>query len=531
MIHYRKMLVCLLFVTALLFAGSESFAKSDSVRLQNKVPGQVETTALRLMHDLKKQGFEVSRGYFKLYTAKDCDYTFPKMGSCYGNNPAAPYVTFAVPPWPGEFVNDKSNLWGPSPEGYNDIYRLDPREAIVILGRLPPPAAYFGEQTYLFSREGVIDTTSNNQTYQAIVENLPSQMLPFFFAYVPGETLKDPPPSRFQTFSSLSNPINNVVIERQSHVAFNQVRYFIITPDQLMDAAVRGALAGISIKEEDIFTEPIHSCLKTGLEQASDNFTTVIRYAQPADGGKPGTPSDTWRNDLPLVVLRVRDTTREPLPYTSPLVLEDRTAVSESGLKDDLGYLLAAVGRRWGQPCATDKCSDRAISFLDLQTPPPSTIGPDCMEADENCLGDNWDTTYQINGPYSLDKGEVYAVAGTLGTETGNATYVGLGINYGEKFLGVANLSDEDLKGTAKRYRKEVSHTGQFYLYCFTRDCSGLKHLTDGNCFELTEAMIPSGKHVGFSVRDYIVPGTERGPDSSKVLPSMILQLQRTVKD
>jgi len=74
-----------------------------------------------------------------------------------------------------------------------------------------------------------------------------------------------------------------------------------------------------------------------------------------------------------------------------------------------------------------------------------------------------------------------------------------------------------------------VSHTGNFYLYCFARDCSGLEDLTDGNCFELPAAqeMIPSGVHVRFSVRDDIKPGTERGPDSSLVLPSRMLQLKR----
>lgn len=84
-------------------------------------------------------------------------------------------------------------------------------------------------------------------------------------------------------------------------------------------------------------------------------------------------------------------------------------------------------------------------------------------------------------------------------------------------------------KPSNKRYGVEVSHTGDFYLYHFTRDGSGLEDLTDGNCFVLpaTRERIPSGEHVGFSVRDYIKPGTERGPDSSLVLPSMMLQLKR----
>ena len=469
------------------------------------------------MDDLEKQGFEVSRGYFKLWTVNECVYTFDIMGSCYGNNPAAPYVTFAVPPWPEEFVDARtSSLWGPSYEGYNDIFRFDSREAIVILGKLPPPAAYFSEHTYLFSRQGTYSTSSS--TYEAIAEYMPT-LLRFFFAYMPDGT------TRFQSFSSLSNPINNVVIERQSHAAFNQIRYFIITPDQFMNAAVRKALAGISMKKEDIFTEPIPSDMIIGLEQASDDFTTLIRYAQPDDGGKPGTASDTWRKNLPLVVLRVRDARadREPQPYP-PVVLETRTAVDEYHLNRDLMDLVSAVARKWGQPCVNTDCSDRAKTFADLQTFPPYMVGPLCIPIGENCIGDNWDAAYQLYGPKSLDNGEIYAVAGTLGTETGNATYVGFGINYAEVFLGVANLSNRDLKGTAKGYKGEVSNTGDFYLYYFTRDCSDLEDLTGGHCFEIPATMIPPGKHFGLSVRDYVRPRTERGPDSSLVLPSKVLQ-------
>jgi len=45
------------------------------------------------------RGFEVSCGYFRLYTLDDCQVPFSVMHSCYGNNQAAPYVTFAVLPW------------------------------------------------------------------------------------------------------------------------------------------------------------------------------------------------------------------------------------------------------------------------------------------------------------------------------------------------------------------------------------------------------------------------------------------------
>ncbi len=135
MFDYCRSALCLFFAAALLFAAAGS-ASGDSAMSMNKVPGQVESTARHLMHDLKKQGFEVMRGYFKLWGKEDCQYTAAKMGVCYGNNPAAPYVTTTVPPWPEEFVDAVTgNIWGESLAGYHDIYRFDPREAIVLHSR------------------------------------------------------------------------------------------------------------------------------------------------------------------------------------------------------------------------------------------------------------------------------------------------------------------------------------------------------------------------------------------------------------
>jgi len=522
MISYRKILVCLLSVTALLFAAGAS-AKSDSIRPENKVPGAVESTAQRLRHALLKQGFEVSRGYFKLWGTDQCQYTFDRLGLCFGNNPAAPYVTFAVPPWPNEFVDEKiSSVWGPSHAGYDDVLRLDPREAIIILAQMPPPARYFSEQSFVFTRKGTYDT--NSDTYQNIANDpdLPNFILPIFFRNVPEIS------ERIILFASLSNPINNVVIERQSQKAFDQIRYFIITPDDFMNQAVRDAFAGISVKDEDIFTEPIPSDMKVGLDRASDDFVTLIRYAQPDDGGAPGTPSDTWRKNLPLVVLRVRDTRHEPQPYTTPVQLEARTAFDEYTLQSDLISLVSAVHRRWtGQPCAKTDCSDLAKNFFDFQTYPIYMVGPLCTPIGENCLGDNWDAAYQIYGRISVDDGEIYAVAGTLGTRTGNATYVGLSINQISLFKGVANLSDKVLDGTANGYAGEVKNTGYFYLYYFARDCSGLEDLTGGHCFNIDKTLIPQGDSIVLGLRDYVRPGTQRGPDSSLVLPPMVIQLQR----
>jgi hypothetical protein len=519
-------LVRLLSVIAFLLVGGCS--SRDSTAPKNNVPASIEKNAQRLIADLTKQGYEVTRGYFKLYTEDDCADSYETMKSCYGNNPAAPYVMFAVPPWPEEFVDPATKLaWGPTPEGYDTTFRLDPREAIVIFGRLPPKAAYLGIQTYLYTREGAYDESSGPYTFFA---NRFPGMLRSFFTTVPKN------PKRIQPFASLSNSNNSVVIERQSGAAFDQERFLVITPDQFMDGAIREALNKISVGEANIFTEPIPSTARTGLDEQADEFVTFIRYAEPQDKGAPGTPSDAWRKDLPLVVLRVRDTRQErpPEPY-GPVVLETRTAADESGLRADLMHLVAEVNSRWGQPCAKDDCSDRTANFIDLQSPPINLVGPLCTQIGMNCLGDTQDTTYQGTPNLSLDDGEIYAVVGTLGTETGNATYVGLSVNESLMLKGVENISSDQLKGTALDYAGAVNNADKFYVYYFTRDCSDLQDLTGGHCFSISESAVPpcsdpaspTCAHLKLVQREYVRQGTQRGPDSTLTLLPRLIKLKR----
>ena len=476
----------------------------------------VEAYVQKITDDLTSRGFDVMRGYFKLYTQDDCSYSYEKMKSCFGNNPAAPYVLPVVPLWPDEFADPATHwVFGPTKVGQEATYRFDPREAVVIIGFLPPPAAYMGMQTYLFTREGTFDTTS--ATYQFIANNFPG-FLDFLFSTVPEN------PDRLLMLASLSNNNNNVVIERQSGRAFGQLRFFIITPDQDMDDAVRESLGNISVDSEDIFTEPIPSTMRTGLDEHADDFLTVMRYAMPEND----VDAESWRKNLPMVALRVRDTRsgRAAVPYP-PVVIETRTAEPEAGLENDLTDLVVEINRTWGQPCSESDCSDRSFTFIDMQRPPVNLVGPECTEIGMNCLGDTQDTTYQATFNLGLDDGEVYAVAGTLGTETGNAVYVGLSVNESTMLEGIENIEDRVLRNTASRYAGTVNNTDKLYVYYVTRDCSGLDDLTDGNCFSVSEDVIPVSDFFKLIQRLYIHRGTQRGPDSMLILPPRLIMLKR----
>ena len=92
------------------------------------MPGWVESKARRLANGFKQQGYEVARGYFKLYTQDDCPYSYEVLHSCLGNNPAAPYVIPVVPAWPDEWV-DPAHRWHDRTHGGGLQRFLPPRPA------------------------------------------------------------------------------------------------------------------------------------------------------------------------------------------------------------------------------------------------------------------------------------------------------------------------------------------------------------------------------------------------------------------
>ncbi len=525
----RQLFLILLALILLLGSAVPAFANSPiskSLMPVNKAPDEVENTARRLIRNLERDGYQAARGYFKLYTQADCSYSYEVLKTCLGNNPAAPYILPIVPAWPDEWVDPATaGMVGPTVEGYNASYRLDPREAIVILGKLPPPAAYFGVQTYLLSRPGEWDETSSQ--YLFVKNNVPT-LIHTFFSKLPKND------ARVQLWADLSDPINNVMIERGSGAVWNQLRYFVITPDKTMDNTLRQALATLGIADNTIFTEQIPSqlggiAMGIGLTEGSDDFLTALRYAMPEDGGAAGTRSNAWRENLPLVVLRIRDTRPAHLPQPYPEVaFEARvgTTPPEIALAPDLMTLVGAVCDRWGA-----SCDSRPL--LNMKASPLKWTGPECVKVGMNCLAPNEDAAYFMGAKLPLPADRVYALVGALGTRTGNATYVGLGLNSSVTQLGFHNIDDNLLASTADGY--EVPNHDRFFIQYFARDCAGLEELTAGShCYSVGD-QLPycydpadlSCAMLVLSVRDYLLPGALRGPAPELTLSPRVIPLQR----
>lgn len=532
------------------------------------VPSSVDSQTQRIIRDLEKQGYEVSVGYPLLYTQELCDrYTYETFDNCFANNPASPYVIPVVKSWPDEYVDPSTvNGFGKTRPGYSATYRLDRREAIVILGEMPPEGRYMGLQSWVFSQERL----DAPPLWDTVWEDLINHQVPFLSQYLFGTVPRDS--SRLLSFSSLSNNINDVVMTAQSGQApFGQVRTFVITPDQTMDEVVRAALENAGMPGDDIFTEPIppdavvefpeaatppddeaqpigpQPIGPIGLDKSANDFLTALRYAMPTDE----RAADTWRSSLPLTVLRVREapsSDRAPVPYGT-FTADERSGVDEydpdSGLTEALDGLIAAVCDRasahgldlGGSGC--DPSDDEALTksmMKDILTD-LGQDGPYCRYVGMDCEADGQDASYFIAGPRPLDDGQVYAAVGTLATETENATYVGLGVNDASMLKGAANLSDEDLRGSAIAFEQAGQDFSKLFIQFFARDCSAIEDLTNGACTAITEDVIPlSGDpsapgdrslHGQFStsLRSYVDPNNPygRGPDPTLQLTPRIL--------
>jgi hypothetical protein len=510
-----------------------------------------------LVRELRSSGLEVSVGYPTLWTAADCAYSYPVYHNCFGNNPAAPYVVPVVKSWPDEYVDPAmKNGLGRTRPGYSMTYRLDPREAIIVFGRMPPPARYIGLQTWIWTAEWLEETSPWDEAAYQVYADAAGPLIHYLFATVPPINFATVPPvygDRVQSVSSLDNNINNVVMEEESgEPPWDKIRYFVITPDQLTDQAVREALGSLGADEGEIFTERIPETFQDphhdypygqnpvvgplGLGAEAVDFFTNFRYAMPENESR----ANAWRKSLPLCVLRARRLSGpDPLPYPAHDA-DERGGYDESGLGEDLTDLVNAVIERAGSQAlyldTTDPEKKNPEEMRDLQSD-LGNFGPACRAIGMNCLGDNQDASYFLFTPRPLDTGLIYAVVSTLATETGNGTYVGLSVNDASLLKGVLNIPDTKLKGSADSYASAVGaeKLEKFFIHFFTRDCDAIADLTDGACTTITPDMVPlagddkapgdSALHGKFSaaVRTYVAVGSKRGPDPKLQLRPRVL--------
>ena len=475
---------------------------------------QAPPVVQRWIARLQAQGYTVTQGTAVAYTTAYCQATnFTVFHTCFNTDASDLYVLALVPQGLGyvdPFYTPQTTVTLPGGTVVGSSYHLDATEAVVSVITLPPPAAYLSYQTYLFTRP-VAD-------YAVPVQSV------------------SPDPARAVIFGSFADSIDNVLIARQSGLGFGQGAVGTITTANA-DLAQRLAqnFTAVGGPAAELFTEPMGANTDPGLDAASDDFTSVIRYLAPAtDRGV------TWRQNAASNVLVYRigqpaglSVTRFPIAAFTAKSVNAPEAGHAANLAELTGLLQGWLAGQEGRPVSARQA--KTGEGLDAAGVPISgEFGPFCISAGHNCAGDSQDTDaykYVIAG--TVPASSAVIMAGVDHTVTGNTTYLGIGAEdtttgTGEvepyqvdaaatgfaagTITGSAGAALSDLGLLASASPQLRADLPNLFVQFFARDCvAGVAYCGKSYTSALTTALVPLAHKVSVWERAYVLPGHPNG--------------------
>jgi hypothetical protein len=414
--------------------------------------------------ELEKSGFVVQAGKLGLVDVVSlcCAGVLP---SCLGNNGSFPYLMYTIPPGEGQTVG-KSNPW---------TFQLRPDEAIVFIGKTPPPVSYFSYRSYLMTRY-----------------------------YAPEQT-------RMKIFASLGDTLNNLTIKTtgiRTGDPFGQDTIIVTTADMNIEQRILKAARRSGLPLDIINTDVIpSSAVKLGFNSDSDEFVFLHRIALPKYGYDKEVSA--YLQNPGGVVFRVTPVTPATSdPYPVPRLRVRGTGVTEIDLLDDLDSLRQAILTKYSGLTSTDIMSSVWL-----------TEGFDAIQREMDVLGENRDTTYLKTEPLftlSEDPNDFLIVYGVNHEATGKATYANFTVYGADLLIGVASEHSRNLWGSAQDYIPAQSETNYLYAWKVARHCNGEAHCTEvpiGDCpgLALDEQMF-------IVFRAYLERTTKVGPAYSEIV-------------
>ena len=471
---------------------------------------------------LGQQGYGVSQGGVWLVDNAACSEIEAVFQSCFANNPAAPYI-LPEPPIDGTFVDPHyaSTFTKPGTTGEpsNPFFRLANSDALVVLVKLPPQAAYLGYQTYLFTR-----------AVSAYGTTVSPKLAPL--------QVVSPDTSRYEIFGSLGNDINNVVVEnRLGSVWNNGVAVYITTSNRALAQALVADAKAQGFDEKRIFVEPVGKNVMTGTGPKADDLVSLFRYALP----QSQADNDAWLKAVSenVVVYRVSASAHARVErFATPLYTKKGTTSEEAyahAMQELTNVLSQWLTAQQGQP-PTVKTMIRSL-VLGKTGKLRGFVGKSCIAQGFNCLGDNEDTdSYRIGGIGTLGANDVAIMTGINHTLLDNAAYISVGIYNAADQAGVAGASQTDpaavgfdsgtLTGSAEGVLKSLglydsvssslkAQLPYLYTVLMARTCK----LAPPYCVQITYKEVPLATKISVFQRGYIKPGTTTGANPN-VIPS-----------
>ena len=478
---------------------------------------------VHFIEGLSSNGYVVAQGNVYLFSNTDCPLFVSIFSSCFGNNPAAPYI-IPQPPVEDSFVDPyyATQLTTPGPDDSqtNIIYRLGDEDALVTLVSYPPKGAYFGYQSYVFTSE-----TSN------YVEPDPLQVL-------------SPDPSRFEIFGSVGNDVNNTIVQQQYGVPWGgRVVMYITTSNQEIATELVADAQAKGIAADSLIIEPVGSNVNAGNGSEADDLVTLIRYAIPENSSSGGK----WLADVDknVIIYKISKSSIATNRFAANQYTK-RTGNIETQLQaqlDELSSLLQTwlVTNTPAPEVVATKGMTRT-TLDDIEGIPHGLVGADCIAKGTICAGDNQDTsTYAFSPKITLSDTDTLFVAGVNHNLLSNSSYISLDIYDATDAAGVASSSQTNpdavgfdsgvLTGSAEAVLQDLGIYGSasdslkaalpdLYIAVVSKTCTVAK----GYCVSLNgDSLIPANMPINIYERSYINPGATTGANTNvMVYPNVV---------
>ncbi len=447
---------------------------------------------------LEKDGFTVQQGAIGFFDLIKL-YDLGVLPNALGNNPSTRYLTYFVPPAPGQKLPKELTKIAAT-LGINldatAFWNLGPDEAVVFVGRTPPECRYFSFDLQLVER------TYGNETRWI--------------------------------FSNIGDTVNNLVINTKGTPngtagdPFNQTTVIVATADRGIDQRIRAAALSAGYPD-NIYNNLVlpSSMLNMGVENNSDKFLIAMRPAFYKDKQE----GDNYLNNTPAIVFRVTlNQTTKLDPYDFPKLRVRGTGTTEFDLVDDLEQLKKEILNTYSNLNSTELPTSMIVASDGIQRG-INAMGPDndaCYLWTSNLtpysptpsfpdLSKYYDFQPHPTVALGNDTNEFIIIYGVNHVATGKATYSSATIYGAEGWNGVGTIHDANFNGTAEKYLPGNPNAKYLYVYKIARNCNG-----DLNCFE-----VPTGPRAyGIALdqplyiawRSYLEKASKTGPSYSEIV-------------
>lgn len=452
----------------------------------------------KLIRVLEEAGFIVKEGgsgHFDMISRCCYPYEEPKLPSCFGFNPSAPYVALFLPDGEGQREHNASGLYNEEMT-YSAAYRLGENEAIVIAGKSPPTVTYFSYVPYLFIR-----LAESGGSYDRIFASMTDTV-------------------NLLNMKSTGTP--NGVGENP----FGQDTMLIVTPDETTDSHIRQAARDAGYSESIINTMIIPAEIaRLGLGAGKDEFMFLNRMALP-EGDR--TEFDAYLKSPPLRVIRAMPSNANMNPFATPAVTSRTSGNTEVSLEASMAALRQAI---------LDTYAGYAAEEYETKVWIPE--GRDCIDQKMACIGENHDTIYlrmpgsttdyPVAGPklftLSDDPEDFLIVYGVNHVMMNKALYHSISAYGNERLNGIVTITDARFAGSAANYIPEDENADKLFVVKVSRDCSTettdpCLEIPTGECpfADLDNYGAPMDAELFLVVRAYVDPTTMVGPSPEETI-------------